>query len=102
LKNAGKYEWTHVAANGRYYKVVVKKGSPAFCYQFCYPGDANTVVTTTSSPPPSTNYRGSFVVKSPDVFNLHSIINPASVVAPTQQTYGPIETALNSVFADLF
>jgi len=102
LKNAGKFEWTHVAANGRYYKVVVKKGSPAFCYQFCYPGDANTVVTTTSSPPPSTNYRGSFVVKSPDVFNLHSIINPASVVAPTQQTYGPIETALNSVFADLF
>lgn len=79
LKDAGKIEWTHNPDAGRYYKIVIKKGSQGFGYRFCYPGDASTVITTTNQPPTTINYTGSFQVKNPAIFDLATIINPLTI-----------------------
>jgi hypothetical protein len=77
VKDAGKLSWSHDPSSGRYYKVVVKKGSNGFSYRFCYPSDSFSVVSTVVAPPPVLKYVGRFVKKDPPVFVLKfTVSNP--------------------------
>lgn len=89
VKDAGKLSWTHAPASGRYYKIVVKKGSSSFSYRFCYPSDSNSVISTVTNPPPVLNYTGRFTKKQPDSFILKYAISNLNLNLYTYNT-GPL------------
>lgn len=74
IVDAGRLSWTHIADNGQYYQIVVRKKSTNYSYYICFPTDANSVVSNTiQTQLAPTIYNGTVVSVDPNHF---TIFNP--------------------------
>lgn len=70
VKGSGKITWTHNPSRGRYYTVVVKKGTPWVWWRLEYPVDASVTPYVPSSKPTKAKYKGKATLVEPKKFQI--------------------------------
>jgi len=65
VTGAGKVQWTHDPTRGKYYIIVVRKGTPWQSWRIYYPVDASVAGYTTGGKSVKVKYKGSFKSRTP-------------------------------------